>query len=159
MSQKVFIFDLDGLLVDSEPSHFKAYRDILASYGVFINRSEFIDGWLSGEQYGMKLYLGKVGISDPGKIALIRAKKKEYFLKLAKGKLRAMSGVKEFLEKALADGIKCGVGTGAYHEEYNFMLEQCGLASYFSRCVGGDEVIFNKPAPDIFLGVADYFGV
>lgn len=153
------ICDLDGLLVDSEQIHFEAYRIVLADYGVEITREMFVAAWLSGTRYGTHYYLQEVGVTDEAEIHRARMRKAELFIQLAPGRLHLMPGAHTFLERVKAAGYACGVGTGSYEEEYRFVAETCGLDAYVQVVVGGSDVAHNKPAPDIFLKVAERLGV
>ena len=152
------ICDLDGLLVDSEPLHWKAYQSVLGQYGLDINKEMFIESWLSGKHYGTTFYLNKVGINDSAEIAEIREQKSDKFIELATGILPLMPGVEEFLDMLGENEIPCAVGTGGHSKEYDFTKEECGL-DRIKVWVGGDDVKHNKPAPDIFLGAAEKLGV
>lgn len=156
------ICDLDGLLVDSEELHFQAYRTMLEGYGITITREEFIEKWLSEtprDKYGTRYYLKQKGIIDETEIQAARHRKSDFFCEMARGKLKLMPGVAEFLAEVKGRGLPCGVGTGCYKKEYELMAAECGLGEWVQAFVGGDEVAHNKPYPDIFLAVAEQLGV
>lgn len=157
--KRAFICDLDGLLVDSEQQHFEAYRSILAEYGIPLTKEEFIQGWLSGNRYGLSAHLQKAGMVDPIELKALRKEKSRRFIEGAQGKLRLMSGAKPFLEQVKRRGVLCGVGTGAHLKECEFIFDQCGLYDYIEIFVGGDQVENNKPSADIFLKVAEKLNV
>lgn len=152
------ICDLDGLLVDSEELHFQAYKTVLSDFGIKLTQQMFIDGWLSGKHYGTYYHLEKAGVTDKNKVEGIRKHKCDVFIDLAKGKLKLMPGVEIFLKRVKEAGLPCGIGTGGHRSEYEFSIKECGLAPYIQAAVGGDDVARNKPAPDIFLKVAEELG-
>lgn len=153
------ICDLDGLLVDSEPLHFEAYKRVLKDFGIDLDLPTFIKGWLSAgnKHYGTQYYLEKVGAS-PEEIHKAREKKAQIFQEIAKGKLKTLPGVESFLQKVQDMKIPCGLGTGGYRSEYMFSVEECNLSQYFQALVGGDEADQNKPHPDIFFKTAEKLG-
>ena len=151
------ICDLDVLLVDSEPLHWHAYREVLEPFGLDITQEKFAESWLSGKHYGTTFYLNKVGVTDPAKIAEIREQKSDKFIEIATGVLPLMPGVQEFLDLLEKEGIPCAVGTGGHRKEYDFTKIECNL-DRIKTWVGGDEVEHNKPAPDIFLAAAAELG-
>lgn len=159
MSIPALIFDLDGLLVDSEPLHLLAYRSILADFGLELTQQEFVEGWLSYGGKGIRYYLEKMGIEDPGKIQAVRELKADRFLQIAYEKVKLMPGAKALLQKVKSRALICGIGTGAYRREYELMVEECGLRDYIEVVVGGNEVAKNKPSPDVFLKVAEKLNV
>lgn len=148
------IFDMDGLLVDSEALHFQAYHDVFKPFGIDLTVEMFVSGWLEGNRYGTRQYLEKIGRGDDETFQRVRDQKSERFIELARGKLQLMPGVKFFLERLKSENIVCGVGTGAYPQEYEFIANECNLKDYLEVFVGGCDVEHNKPAPDIFLEVA-----
>ncbi len=158
MTKLAVICDLDGLLVDSEPLHWQAYREVLGQFGLDITKEMFIESWLSGKHYGTTYYLNKVGIVDEAEISGIRNQKCDKFIEIATGVLPLMPGVQEFLDILEKEGIPCGVGTGGHRKEYDFTKQECDLER-IETWVGGDDVKYNKPAPDIFLAVAEKMGV
>jgi HAD superfamily hydrolase (TIGR01509 family) len=157
-SIKAILFDLDGLLVDTETVHFRAYQEVLGGYGVNLTDEMFKLSWLSGNRYGTPYYLKKAGVTDPKKIAAARAEKAELYRELAPGEIKLLPGVETFLKAAQAAGVKLGVATGGYQREYSFTLEYFGLEKYFQTVVGGNEVPNNKPAPDVYLQAAKDLG-
>lgn len=153
------ICDLDGLLVDSEPLHFEAYSAVLHDYGIELTESMFVKGWLNpsltGERYGMRYYLGKAGVHRDAELHEARDRKSEMFTQIAKGRLEWMPGAEDFLKSVQARKIPCGIGTGVYRNEYEFMDRELGLRRYVQAIIGGDDVSENKPSPMIFNAVAD----
>lgn len=157
------ICDLDGLLVDSEPIHFEAYKAVLHEYGIELTEPMFVKGWLNpsltGERYGMRYYLEKTGVHREEDVQKARRRKSERFIQMAKGRLHWMPGAEAFLKKVQELKIPCGIGSGVYRQEYEFMDRELGLRRYVQTIIGGDDVSENKPSPMIFNAVADHLKV
>ena len=157
------ICDLDGLLVDSEPLHFEAYRAVLKEYGIELTEPMFVKGWLNasqtGTRYGMRYYLEKTGIHREEDVQKARHRKSDIFIQIARGRLQWMPGAEHFLQRVQKLGIPCGIGTGVYRQEYEFMDRELGLRRYVQVIIGGDDVSENKPSPMIFNAVADHLKV
>lgn len=151
------VCDLDGLLVDSEGIHFEAYREVLREFGIEINEQLFIEGWLDlkeGVRYGLSHYLHSVGIRDPKEIQAVRDRKSDRFIEIAQDRLEWRPGAEAFLRAVRDRGYPCGVGTGCYRKEYQYMADSIGLLDYVQTMVGGDDTHSNKPDPEIFWEVA-----
>jgi beta-phosphoglucomutase len=74
-------------------------------------------------------------------------------------KLTLMDGLKEFLDKAKAAGIKMAIGSAAIPFNIDFVLDNLQLREYFPVIVSADDVTISKPHPDTFLQCATALGV
>lgn len=154
---KAVIFDMDGVLVDSEPIHYEAEKIALAAFNVrytreihkcYIGRSEQ-SFWLGmSELFGVDL-----------DIKLMMEKKHESFMEsiaLAKSIKPAVN-----LVKTLSQSKSCALGlaSSATKQLVFEILEHIGLEEYFGVIQSGSDVEHAKPAPDIFLRAAEKLGV
>ncbi|WP_055489505.1 HAD family phosphatase [Streptomyces sp. TP-A0356] len=151
------IFDLDGTLVDSEPNHFEAGRQLLAEQGV----TDYT--WADHERY--------VGISTRETLALLKerhglrapleellAEKNRRYLDLARASTKVYPEMRTFVELLAAEGVPMAVASGSSPEAIEAILSGTGLASWFTTAVSADEVAHGKPAPDVFLEAARRLG-
>ena len=156
---KAYIFDMDGVLCDSEPFiAAAALRMFKETYGIDVNESDFLpfvgageDRFIGGvaEQYGVAL--------DP---ARDKAETYRLYGECVKGRLQAMPGVKAFIETAKAAGIRLVVATSADEVKLHTNLREMGLdETLFDALVNGLDIEHKKPAPDIFLEAARRLGV
>ena len=147
------LFDFDGVLVNSEPLHFQAFRDVLAA--------EHID--LGEEEYYREL----IGFDDRGAFRHLyqirnRPLPPRTFLNLMAGKSRAMMdlirrrqfsalpGVEEFVRE-LWRKRPLAICSGALREEIEAMLEGISLRDCFSVIVAAEDVTIGKPDPQGYL--------
>ncbi|MCH2596126.1 MAG: HAD-IA family hydrolase [Pirellulales bacterium] len=156
---KGYIFDMDGVLCDSEEfiaaaairMFWERYQTevTVEDFEPFVGAGE--DRYLGGvaEQYGISLNLE----SD-------KAETYRLYGECVKGKLQALPGVKDFIERAKAAGIRTAVATSADDVKMKTNLYEIGLdAKHFDALVNGLEVEHKKPAPDIFLEAAQRLGI
>lgn len=154
---KAIIFDMDGLMVDSEPSHIKAYNTILERYEHHLSLKE-------NKQY--------LGISDKDALADMREKwnipislaefskqKQSAYIKLVSQKIIPQKGVIEFVEKTFQKNYVLAVASGSHLDEIEAVLDGLKLRKYFTTLVSGDDVKYGKPAPDIYLRTASLLDV
>ena len=148
------IFDLDGLLADTEPLHCRAYQEALQTEGVTLTESEYIEHWVR-EGRGIGDWLAGRGLSlDP--LAIRRQKSKRY-LELVSSMLRPMDGVFQLLD-SLYPTKTLALASSSYRDAVEGVLAGLSIAHYFKAVVSGLDVPRVKPAPDIFLTAARLVG-
>jgi HAD superfamily hydrolase (TIGR01509 family) len=148
------IFDLDGLLADTEPLHCRAYQQALRSQGAWLTESEYIEHWVRAGN-GIGEWVARCGLDlDP---VALRAVKSKLFLELLASSLRPMDGVFEILE-TLCGKKTLALASSSYRDAVDGVLEGLSIAHYFKVIVSGLDVPRVKPAPDIFLAAARRVG-
>ena len=148
------IFDLDGLLADTEPLHCRAYQETLQPEGVMLRESEYIEHWVR-EGKGIGDWLALRGLSlDP---LAIRLRKSKRYLELLPSMLRPMEGVFPLLE-TLYRTKNLALASSSYRDAVDGVLAGLNIAHYFKAVVSGLDVPRVKPAPDIFLTAARLLG-
>jgi len=149
------VFDLDGVLVDSEPTHERANAEYLASLGATL------DPWLSEAMMGRRVrdltdaVAPLVGLPPEETFA---GRERVFWRLLEAGELRPMPGVRRSLERLAGAGLPLAVassGTRAYVEH---ALDRLGLLHAFAAVVSGEEVRNGKPDPEIYLQTAKRLG-
>lgn len=156
---KAYIFDMDGVLCDSEPFiAAAAIRMFKKTYGVDVNESDFLPFVGAGEARFIGGVAEKYGITlDPE-----RDKAETYRLygECVKGKLQPLPGVKAFIENAKAAGVLLAVATSADEVKLHINLREMDLnPQLFDALVNGLDIEHKKPSPDIFLEAARRLGV
>lgn len=156
---RAVIFDMDGVLCDSEPFICEAACKMFESlYQTKVQPDDFLpfvgtgeDRYLSGvaEQYGVKL--------DP---AAAKAETYRIYLEIIVGRLQPLKGVHGFVAACKASGRKIAVASSADRIKVDGNLKQIELPTgEFDAVVCGDDVERKKPSPDIFLLAAKRLGV
>lgn len=150
---KGIIFDLDGVLVDSEPVHFLAYKQSFEKYGIDLSKENYLR---FGVSRGDRFLVEKISQKYKKKIDLeeIRKLKKEYFGKKIGTNLRLREGILETIS-LLSNKCKLAIASSSRRETIERVLRQFEMRKYFKAIVGGDEVESVKPEPDIYLRVLD----
>lgn len=151
------IFDLDGVIVDSEPVHFLAYKKTFEKLGINFSKEDYLCfGVARGDDFFVKNILQKYGEEkDPEDIC---RQKKECFEKMIETDLRLRDGFADLL--SFCEGkYKLAVASSAKQEAVNLILERFKIAKYFQSVLCGDQVENVKPAPDIYLKTMQLLGV
>ena len=156
---KAYIFDMDGVLCDSEPFIAEAaIRMFKERYSIEVAEADFIPFIGAGEDR----YIGGVAKKYGIALDLPRAKAETYrlYAECVQGKLQALPGVKTLIEKAAQQGILLAVATSADEVKMTVNLQEMGLEKrQFDALVNGVQIKHKKPAPDIFLEAARRLGV
>ena len=151
-----FIFDVDGVIVDSNPVHVEVWREYLRRCGIVI------DGTLPDRMYGrrnddiVRDLIG--GPLTPEEVDAHGAAKEALYREVMRPQLmqRLVPGVVEFLRKHA--GGPMGVASNAEPANVEFILREAGLWDHFSVVVDGHQVERPKPEPEIFLRAAGLLG-
>jgi len=152
------IFDMDGVLTDSEPLINAAAVAMFREKGHQVQADDFIPFVGTGEDR----YLGGVAEKHGIQLDLPEAKRRTYeiYLGLVPEKLRAFPGAVEFVQTCRKTGLRVAVASSADRIKIEANLEKIGLpASGWDAVISGEEVVLKKPAPDIFLAAAQKLGV
>lgn len=147
---KAVIFDMDGVLVFSEPLLAEASMKIFADRGYTVNREDFKPFTGMGEARFMGGVAERHGIPfDP-----VADKEMLYkvFLEMMQGRLEPLPGVPDFIRRCKQNGLKVALASSADDVKVFPILKHIGIdPSEFDAIVTGSMVSRKKPAPDVFL--------
>ena len=144
------IFDLDGLLADTERLHCQAYRDALQAEGIPLTEDEYAEHWVRSGK-GIADWLNERGLKrDPLELRAVKSKR---YLDLLACSLRPMAGALDLLE-TLHGKKKLALASSSYRDAVDGVLHGLKIGHYFQAIVSGLDVARVKPAPDIFLAAA-----
>ena len=149
------IFDMDGVLCDSEEFICEAARRMFAErYDCTVRPEDFLPFVGAGENR----YLG--GVAEKYGIGLDlepdKARTYEIYLEIIRGRMGPLPGVREFIAACRGRGRKLAVATSADRVKLEGNLAEIGLpAETFDVCITGSEVRNKKPYPEIFLTAAE----
>jgi len=151
---KAVIFDLDGLLVDTEILHSQAYEAILKEYKKKPKLNDYgivqISGLIARKnwQYLKKKHNLKEDVE------ILLEKKRHVFLKIIKNIKKPKEGVKNLLNLLKEEKVKMALASSSTKEYILTILSNLELIEYFEVIVSFEEVQKPKPAPDIYLEAA-----
>jgi HAD superfamily hydrolase (TIGR01509 family) len=156
---KAFIFDMDGVLCDSEEIMAAAgCRMFKERHNTIVKPEDFAPFVGTGEDR----YLGGVAAKYGVSLNMPSDKEEAYRLygEIAKHDLKPIPGVINFLNDAAKIGLKLAVATSADLVKVEINLTALGVPnSLFNVCVTGSQIEHKKPAPDIFLKAAELLGL
>ena len=147
------IFDMDGVLTDSEPLINAAAIAMFKELGLTVQREDFLPFVGAGENR----YIGGVAERYHFPLDLPSAKRRTYeiYLDLVPSRLEAFPGAPELVRSCRQAGLRVAVASSADRIKIMANLEKIGLpVGSWDAIVTGEEVKRTKPAPDIFLSAA-----
>jgi len=148
------IFDLDGLLADTEKLHWRAYQEALRAHGATLTEADYVEHWVRTGK-GIGDWVAQHGLNlDP---LALRSHKARRYLELLTTDLRPMDGALKLLE-TLRGKKTLALASSSYRDAVEGVVRGLDIGHYFQVIVTGLDVERVKPAPDIFLAAAQQAG-
>jgi HAD superfamily hydrolase (TIGR01509 family) len=149
------IFDLDGVLLDSEAAWRDAKRDVVGEWGgTWKDEASRAMLGMSAPEWSVYMRDELRVDRDPGEID---AEVVRRLLEGYRGRLPLLDGAREAVER-LAAGYPLGLASSSNLEVIEVVMESGGFAPHFKTWVSSEEVAGGKPAPDVFLEAARRMG-
>lgn len=150
MASAGVIFDLDGVIVDSEPLQHQAYNLVLDRFGVRVERDEYGREWIAvggGPEYAVRTYALPVTADE------LRRLKDPVYQRLLREEAGLMEGAREALAR-LSAAFPVALATNSSRTDTDFILERFDLRRFFTAVVTREQYPDPKPAPDAFRTAA-----
>jgi len=157
---KGFLFDLDGVLVDTAVFHFQAWRRLANSLGFDFTEKE--NEQLKGVSRvrSLQLILQWAGVEkSEAEQEELASQKNTWYLELVHQMKKGdtLPGAEEFLQRSRDLGYLIALGSAS--KNARLILEKTGILSYFDAIIDGNEVSKSKPDPEVFLKGAEALGL
>ncbi|MCB0472428.1 MAG: beta-phosphoglucomutase, partial [Flavobacteriaceae bacterium] len=152
MNRKAFIFDLDGVIVDTAKYHYLAWKELADALDIHFTEAEneHLKGVSRIRSLEIILELGKVELSEDKKKALLISKNEDYLSYVKQMTpaeiLPGVMGVLDYLDE---NNIRYALGSASKNAP--LILDKVGLKHRFAAIVDGNEVSKAKPDPEVFL--------
>jgi beta-phosphoglucomutase len=157
LPETAFIFDMDGVIIDSNPVHRLAWEEYNRRHGV--ETTEAMHDHMYGKRNDaiIRDFLGQ-HLSD-SEVHFHSNQKEQLYRDLMRPQVHAalVPGIREFLTRHRE--LPMGVASNANGMNIELVLEEAGLASFFRVAINGNQVARGKPFPDIYLKAAELLGV
>lgn len=153
------VFDLDGVLVDSEPLHFRAANRVLARYGASISEAEYLRFIGLGELATWQAWQQRFALPD-NLPALLAAHTAARLHEIAGGVVPIEEAVR-LARRLDAARLRLAIASSSTRPVIDALLTALGLTDLFPVRVSGEDaaVRHSKPAPDVYLQVAAQLGM
>lgn len=154
---RAVIFDCDGILVDTEPLHYRALQKVLAPLGLGHDFKRYMEAYIGFDDRDAFLYAfeeaGRTLDADALRM-LVEAKAVALRGLIDEG-VPSFPGVVELVRRLAGFGIPVAVASGALRHEILAFVKSLGLSGVFSVIVAADEVRKSKPDPETYLLAAE----
>jgi len=152
------IFDMDGVLIDSNPFHLRIWGDFLTLHGVPFDPDK-LGAQIFGQRddHALRMFFG-ADLSDEQ--SLRWSEELEHnFREAFRAHARPLPGATELIRECHTQDIPMAVASSAMRKNVDFVVEALKLGAYFRTIVSGDEVSHPKPDPEIYLTTANHLTV
>ena len=151
---KAVIFDMDGVMIDSEPIQSKAFAEVLKQYKKEpqYNEEGIVQTVGIRSRDNWERLKAKYNIDEETNILI--EKRRQIYQKLLKSEIKPMPGLINFLKLLKKHNLKIAVASSSNIKHIMLVLSSLNIAYYFDVIVSGESVKKGKPYPDIFLETA-----
>jgi beta-phosphoglucomutase len=157
---KGFLFDLDGVIVDTAVFHFQAWRRLAQKLGGDFTeeQNEQLKGVSRVDSLKKIIEWTGATVSDE-EFQTLMVEKNEWYLELVQGlgPQDALPGALNFLQTAYDQGVKIALGSASKNAP--MILEKLGITPLFTAIIDGNNVVNGKPHPEVFLKGAEALGL
>lgn len=158
-TQKAFIFDLDGVIVDTAKYHYLAWKELADELGFEFSeeQNEQLKGVSRVDSLEILLGIGNIHLSAERKETLLEEKNKQYLAFIDKmGAEEILPGIQKVLHFLKDNNILFSLGSASKNAK--LILKSLNLIDLFDAIVDGNDVNLAKPDPEVFLIAAKKLG-
>lgn len=158
MKYKAVIFDMDGVIFDSENKVIECYEEVAARYGLDKVRETAIKCLGINATVTKQIFLETYGADFPydtfkGEMSAL------FHSRYDEGRLPCKPGIEELLIYLKENGYKIGIASSTRYAVVHQEIRDAGLLPYFDHITGGDMLKKSKPEPDIYLMACESLGI
>lgn len=154
---KAVIFDMGGVLIDSEPLHFSAIEEVLKKYVIEIS-DDYLDKYVGDTNVRVWTKM-KEEFHLPEKIEFYIEQQVESTIDcLWKDEYKPIDGIIELLQLLKENDYHIGIASSSPPDVIQNIISRIGITEYIGKWISGDEVEESKPAPFIYERAAKVLG-
>lgn len=151
-----FLFDLDGVIIDSSEFHKQSWVVLMSSKGINFSEEDFKITFGKRNEEILKDYFPDLPESEIKKMSY---EKEELYRKLAKGNIKPIDGSIDTLRLIRENGFKIALVSSTPKENIDFIFKELKLDNFFDAVVSGTDIKQGKPNPECYLIAAAKLGV
>ena len=152
------IFDMDGVLLDSEPMHQEIIYETFQLEGIPFDKG-YIQTLTGMSAFPMWEKVKHDAQRSESVEELIKFHRDYFFKRLPEVKVPLVPHVKDVLDKFKNEGKHLSLASSSGRKLIDIFTQQTNIAHYFEVIMSGDDVQYSKPNPEIFLKVAQWYGL
>jgi len=154
---KAVLFDMDGVIVDTEPLHRKAYHQMFNDVSIDVNEDLYASFTGQSTINICKRLVNHFGLNETAE-HLVSLKRKHYKIFFENGDLQLIDGVLDRIKDYHANNVTLVVASSASMLGIKQIFERFDLNQYFSAKFSGADLEKSKPHPEIFIKAAEFTG-
>lgn len=158
LQPRAIIFDLDGVIVDSEPLHAAALAAVCKPRGVPFDGPRFV-GWSDDAALRAAFSTAGIPFSESLLCDLLELKTRRYLESVRVGRVKPYPGVIALLRALGAAGVPLGLCSAAMRSEIDATLQALGLSESFRAIIGFEDAAPSKPAPAPYRAITEALGI
>lgn len=148
---KAILMDFNGVIINDEPLHMKAYQEILKKEGMDLTEEDYYSCLGMDDKTFIEAAYKRAGRTpETNKILEITVSKTNRWRELVANEIPLFEGVKNFIKKMEKD-FALGIVSMARREEIEYVLEQLGLRNSFLTIISAEDVAKCKPDPECYM--------
>lgn len=151
-----FLFDLDGVIIDSSEFHKQSWVVLMSSKGINFSEEDFKITFGKRNEEILKDYFPDLPESEIKKMSY---EKEELYRKFAKGNIKPIDGSIDTLRLIRENGFKIALVSSTPKENIDFIFKELKLDNFFDAVVSGTDIKQGKPNPECYLIAAAKLGV
>lgn len=155
---RAVIFDMDGVICDTNPYHEEAFKAFFKSKGMDPRGEEYLDHMFGkNNAYIMSHFFGREVEGE--ELKQLEDEKESLFREIYKDQLKPIDGYTKFLNALKTAGVLTAVGTSAPKANMDLIASALGLFDKMDSMLASEDVQQHKPDPEIYLKTAKRLGV
>jgi beta-phosphoglucomutase family hydrolase len=149
---KAVIFDLDGVIAETEHVHIQAEKETMLKHGVKMSENELHEytGTTAKQMFTELIRKYNLNVTFDE----IFNEKEKIMFKLLEKEVEPTKGVIVLLLKLKQRRVKLGIGSSSHKRLIEYVLNKLNITSLFDAVVGAEDIVNSKPNPEIFLTCA-----
>ena len=155
--KKAVLFDMDGVLVDSQPIHFTGDRRLLEHCGVQVKEKDLEKYAGTSNPNRFKMFIDAYGFNHTLE-EMDRVREDIMKQLVDESGLKAISGIEALLKDLKLHHFQIALASSSSYVFIDSVLDKTGIRDYFDYILSGEDLANSKPAPDIFLEAAKGLG-
>lgn len=146
------IFDFDGVIVDTEPLHYRSFQQILEPLGLGYSWEAYVETYMGFDDRDafMAAFAHQGKTLDHNTLVKLIAAKAEIFQQIIKSGITAYPGVVELIKALHGAKVPLAICSGALHSDIEPILNTLGISNCFDMIVSADDVAKSKPDPESY---------
>ena len=143
------IFDMDGVIADTEPLHTRAYLSVLKTFGIHVSDDQYRET-ITEQGKTIAAWFVELG-GDPEDIDELYKRKDEIYFPLLKSQGSPRRGLLDLLSDLREASVLCALATSARRVNAQFILDLFDIRDFFGVVLALEDVTHVKPHPEVFL--------